>query len=661
MSEVEQNLNTEVEDLALDFFKTLISKKADQERNHLKDKFNDYSEYIINYLAKIKPDNDARLLRPKINEIEKKANQIEILSEELMEPFLLFVIGMGNYGKSTLVNSLIGKKVADIDVLPKTWKIDIFEKGDSSAPARIRFKDGSVEEYDKEEVKKYIEKEEKKREESEDKIEEKFQTLSKNLNSIEAKEELRAKLFQNILYKSPISEVHWPYEAENISLLNKFKIVDTPGLWQETNGEKTNEDLRDYYHKADGVIWLLDATTLASGEANKLIENLEESMELIGGKVDNVIAVLNSIDLVKSNGGEEQVQKVLNKAQEIYGDIFLDIVPISAKEAVEGLENNDFKTYQKSGLPQLRSSIERNFARSAARIKSKSKLNGLKGYLRDINQLIKPYKKRLKKDEKRRKKLEEQLNSEIKHQRKKIISLLDNYMDNYYAQVESNIESRAEKLFDFSEEEKEKAKSYIKNKIFDRADLKDKLNELQKRYEKILNMSYKKMARKSQFREFKHLDKETSVAVRNMDHNYSKDISINSSDISDKSSFGNFLTMAAGGFLLGPVGVIIGLIANSFGLVRWAVKKFKLPGLKDKLRSELDNIIQNIEEKVKSQINIDLEKIENKINKIREDSFAELHGKSHRVNTILAYLDNIQSLDTKDINYDTDVIKLIKE
>ena len=46
---------------------------------------------------------------------------------------------------------------------------------------------------------------------------------------------------------------------------------------------------------------------------------------------------------------------------------------------------------------------------------------------------------------------------------------------------------------------------------------------------------------------------------------------------------------------------------------------------------------------------------------MREDSFAVLHGKSHRVNTVLAYLDNIQSLDTKDINYDTDVIKLIKE
>ncbi|NLJ84151.1 MAG: hypothetical protein GX336_04485, partial [Halanaerobiaceae bacterium] len=121
-----------------------------------------------------------------------------------------------------------------------------------------------------------MENEEKKREESEIEIQDKLYTLGKNLKSIEAKEELREKLYKSILYRSPITEAHWPYEVDTLSLLNKFRIVDTPGLWQEVDGEKTNEDLRDYYHKADGVLWLLDANVIASREAKKMIEELDE-------------------------------------------------------------------------------------------------------------------------------------------------------------------------------------------------------------------------------------------------------------------------------------------------------------------------------------------------------------------------------------------------
>ncbi len=43
-------------------------------------------------------------------------------------PYMLYVIGMGKAGKSSLLNSLVGSKVADVGTLPKTWKTDFFYK-----------------------------------------------------------------------------------------------------------------------------------------------------------------------------------------------------------------------------------------------------------------------------------------------------------------------------------------------------------------------------------------------------------------------------------------------------------------------------------------------------------------------------------------------------
>ena len=40
---------------------------------------------------------------------------------------MLFIMGMRKYGKSTLINALLRQKVAEMDFLPKTWKIDVLK------------------------------------------------------------------------------------------------------------------------------------------------------------------------------------------------------------------------------------------------------------------------------------------------------------------------------------------------------------------------------------------------------------------------------------------------------------------------------------------------------------------------------------------------------
>ena len=48
--------------------------------------------------------------------------------EELKNPFLLFVIGSGKYGKTTLINSLIKDNLLKVDDIPNTWKLDTLIK-----------------------------------------------------------------------------------------------------------------------------------------------------------------------------------------------------------------------------------------------------------------------------------------------------------------------------------------------------------------------------------------------------------------------------------------------------------------------------------------------------------------------------------------------------
>ena len=338
----------------------------------------------------------------------------------------------------------------------------------------------------------------------------------------------------------------------------------------------------------------MDANVIASREAKKMIEELDEHMQMVGGKVDNVIAVLNRIDLVR-RGNEDDVERVIKKAREIYSDTFIDIVPISAKDAMDGLKNKDLDRYRDSGLPRLRESIDRNFSRRASKIKCNSKLNGLKGYLNDINQIILPYHKRLLKDNSRRKQLLRYKDYELEKLRRDIKDMLGRILDDYRNMVFSNIESKTEELFNFDEENKAEAENFIKNQIFCVDVLNKRLNKFQENYKKKMEIVAKKLINDSHFKEFKYIDDKALVLLKDVYYSQNMEFQLNSDEFSNYSFFGSALSIAAGALFLGPVGIILGILANSLGLVRFAVTKIKLPGLKNKLKEELQKITSDIE------------------------------------------------------------------
>lgn len=278
----------------------------------------------------------------------------------------------------------------------------------------------------------------------------------------------------------------------------------------------------------------MDANVIASREAKKMIEELDEHMQMVGGKVDNVIAVLNRIDLVR-RGNEDDVERVIKKAREIYSDTFIDIVPISAKDAMDGLKNNDLDRYRDSGLPRLRESIDRNFSRRASKIKCNSKLNGLKGYLNDINQIILPYHKRLLKDNSRRKQLLRYKDYELEKLRRDIKDMLGRILDDYRNMVFSNIESKTEELFNFDEENKAEAENFIKNQIFCVDVLNKRLNKFQENYKKKMEIVAKKLINDSHFKEFKYIDDKALVLLKDVYYSQNMEFQLNSDEFSNYS------------------------------------------------------------------------------------------------------------------------------
>ena len=225
----------------------------------------------------------------------------------MKEPFSIFIVGNGKYGKSTLLNALIGKNVVKVGEIPKTWKIDVFKKDKESKYAYVRYKDGSIKKLTKNETYNMLAEEERKAAESEEKAAEIFEREKvKYLGNKAALKELNDAIEKKCLYKSNIVEVIWLcYEG---GLLNNFQLVDTPGLNQELLDGELKPAFDDYLNKADGVLWILNANRITAKDAYDIMNSSSFSTD------KNVIGIVNSIDEVGDIDGD-RVKAVMHQAK----------------------------------------------------------------------------------------------------------------------------------------------------------------------------------------------------------------------------------------------------------------------------------------------------------------------------------------------------------
>ncbi len=363
-------------------------------------------------------------------EFEKNLENLK----ELLEPFLLFVIGSGNYGKSTVINALVEEDLVKTNDLPNTWKLDLFCKSKIEKIV-ITYANKEDIEMTLEEGINYLDKEEEKFNKSRKKISRALKEYKDNNKaSISDLKEYKKILKEKYLYISDIVEVKYYFNKNGI--LKDFIIVDTPGLNQILSKSILNS-IEDYYQKSDGIIWLIDAQNIISKMSNKFIKDINKLNKIHDIK-KNMILVVNKMDIIENNG-ENNVTKVKEKVNEIYRDMFDDIVFISAKEAVKGRNIKNENLINKSKINNLINSINKNFKKNSEINQVESKKKNLSLMSDQIIKTIDIYKRELYKDISKYNKSKFELNEKVNHSKEYVQNLLlDMKNISYYKEININ-------------------------------------------------------------------------------------------------------------------------------------------------------------------------------------------------------------------------------
>lgn len=230
--------------------------------------------------------------------------------QALEEPFEVFVIGEGKFGKSTLINTLLGAGYAPMDFLPKTWCFNRYiatEKPSDSVKILVK-PDFARQRPD---LTKWL------------------QTPVKQFRGLlvyQVSAEVAQQIVENEegLGDSPIMEIEWEVPKRS-AILPGIRLVDTQGINQLHRHREHAHYLKWQFARADAVIWLMSAEKInSSATREELIEARRYSKR--------IILVVNRWDKVDNH------ERVRRLCEQLYGDCVTDIVYFCALAALVAVQ-----------------------------------------------------------------------------------------------------------------------------------------------------------------------------------------------------------------------------------------------------------------------------------------------------------------------------------
>ena len=580
------------------------------------------------------------LLIPQIIQINELVTKLQLLKDSMNHPFVLYVMGMGKVGKSSLLNLLVGRKVADVDVLPKTWKTDFFYSAQQPTEVIVKYRSGKENKISLEAAKKLINDEEVKREDSEDEIEKQFRQLSKELTLIEDKVNLKNELTEKLVYRSDIKEIQWGLEdLPKHSILHQFSIVDTPGLWQSHHGIH-GEHVGDFYHQADGILWLLDSTTLSANKPKQVLEQLSESLKHVGQQSQNMLAVLNRIDMVRQTGGGDAVNGVVSSAKQIFDGHFLDVLPCSAKEALQAQQNNDEKLLEQSGYPLLLNRIQKYFYDNAFSLRIEGKANNFVGILETHRQDSEPFLKRFISDIDVYDDYYAKITADLARFKAQYEKDWEACFASYRQKIQVNIGSRAKAYVDLQEEQ-DKAK-FVQSEIFEVSELEKILSNFQREkansLERYIQQQHQKISKS--FERFSLINKLKPALLMNSSASTSI-YKTSTIDFSSSEKEGVLVGGAAAGvamLLLGPVGLIAGAIGFFWSQSR------KVDKAKESFRLQLTKINEDSQKNISQFLEKLFKQQQHEIFQTLNKQFSALYAPRKDVEEILEVFERLEQM-----------------
>jgi GTPase SAR1 family protein len=242
------------------------------------------------------------------------AEQVSKIDDRVRDqslPLMVMVVGEGNFGKSSLINALLGRQVAPVSRLPTTRILDLYETGVGDGKAELSWRSKPPETVPWEEAK-------------------------DRWKEVETR--ARQGCDANDLYQIRwFVDGGWPRQP--------LVLVDTPGIDQvrqalARNTGASSDDIgyvatlygserivavkerpfQYFYHRADVVLWCVRATKLDS--AGSL-----DALSAVAGQDKPVVLLLTCIDEVPPNLRDE----VAARAKRTYPDYILDFLPVCSR------------------------------------------------------------------------------------------------------------------------------------------------------------------------------------------------------------------------------------------------------------------------------------------------------------------------------------------
>jgi small GTP-binding protein len=258
--------------------------------------------------------SDIEQLKAIAGNINEKSVSISLneLSEKLIyNQFYLVIVGLFKRGKSSIINSLIGRELAPVAVTPLTSVITFFQYGSVTA-AEVYFKNGNHVPIDLHDIFLYISEE----------------NNPKNYRNVEyVKINTKADVLENII------------------------LVDTPGLGSLFS-HNTNTTI-EFLPRIDAALFVLSADVPISKADEEILRKIKDS-------IPNVLFVLNKSDLLNSKELEEMVRYNLKMLKEIFKNENneIELIPVSTREFFRDHKQNG--SNDPGNIRLLRNKINQN-------------------------------------------------------------------------------------------------------------------------------------------------------------------------------------------------------------------------------------------------------------------------------------------------------------
>ena len=238
-------------------------------------------------------------------------NLLSMAREQLITNcFNLVILGQFKRGKTTLINSLIGKEILPSSVVPLTSMVTILRFGEELR-CTIFMEDGSEKDIRIEELSDYV-------------------TEKGNPKNI------RGVRCAHIEFPSPFLE-------EGILL------IDTPGVG--STFQHNTETTCGFLDRLDAALFLMSADVPISQVEKELIETIK-------GSTQKIFFVLNKID----NLAPKEIEEIIAFNKQVLEEMGVtvdEILPISAREALKAKGANNNIQLSQSGLLHLEDTLGR--------------------------------------------------------------------------------------------------------------------------------------------------------------------------------------------------------------------------------------------------------------------------------------------------------------